>query len=65
MSEKRGTSSVAALMIARAAQRLAQHNDDAEMQAEAKEYESRTMDAIRQHLPELPPLEKPPRERLD
>jgi hypothetical protein len=39
------------------AQSLAQHNDDAEMLAEAKEYENRAMDAIRQHLPELPPLE--------
>jgi hypothetical protein len=50
---KCGTSSIAALMIARAAQRLAQHNDDAEMLAEAKDYESRAMDAIRQGRSEM------------
>jgi hypothetical protein len=50
---KRGTSSVALVMMARAAQRLAQHNDDPEMMAEAKEYETRALDAIRQGRSEL------------
>ena len=57
--KKRGTSSVAALVMARTAQRVAQKNDDQEMLAEAKEYESRALAAIRQDLPELPAVEKP------
>jgi hypothetical protein len=53
------TSSVAALVMARAMQQVAAENGDAEMAAEAKEYESRALEAIRQHLPELPAVEKP------
>jgi hypothetical protein len=57
MTEKRGTSSVAALVMARAMQQLAQENGDQEMGQEAKEYESLALAAIKLHLPELP--EKP------
>ena len=38
---------------------MAQENDDQETLAEAKEYESRALAAIRQDLPELPAVEKP------
>ena len=46
-------------MMGRTARRVAQENDDQETLAEAKEYESRALAAIRQHLPELPAVEKP------
>jgi hypothetical protein len=55
---KRGTSSVAALVMARTAQRVAERDGDPEMMANAIAYEKRALDAIRQHLPELPPKTK-------
>jgi hypothetical protein len=53
------TSSVAALVMARTAQRVALENGDEEMLAEATEYENRALAAIKLHLPELPDVEKP------
>jgi hypothetical protein len=50
---------VAALVMARTAQRVAQENGDQEMLAEAKEYENRALAAIQVGNPELFPLEKP------
>ena len=58
MTQTRGTSSVAALVMARTAQRVAQENNDPEMMADAKEYENRALLAIKLHLPELPQVEK-------
>jgi hypothetical protein len=54
------TSSVAALVLARVAQRRAQENNDPELLADAKEYENRALAAIKLHLSELP--EKKPAE---
>jgi predicted RNA methylase len=59
MTVKRGTSSVAALVMARTAQRVAAEDNDPEMLAEAKEYENRALAAIKLHLSELPEVEKP------
>lgn len=59
MTVKRGCSSVAALVLARTAQRRAQENNDQEMMAEAKEYENRALAAIKQGQSELFRLEKP------
>jgi hypothetical protein len=56
---KRGTSSVAALAMARAMQQLAAENQDPTMAADAKEYENRALAAIKLHLSELPEVEKP------
>jgi hypothetical protein len=53
------TSSFAALVMARTAQRIAAENNDPEMAAEAKEYENRALAAIKLHLPELPEVKKP------
>jgi hypothetical protein len=53
------SSSVAALVMARAMQQVAQDRDDAEMWTDAKEYENRALAAIKLHLPELPAVEKP------
>jgi hypothetical protein len=53
------TSSVAALVMARTAQRVAQDRNDPEMLAEATEYENRALAAIKLHLPKLPEREKP------
>ena len=58
MTVKRGTSSVAALVMARTAQRVAAEDNDPEMLAEAKEYENRALAAIKQGLSELFPLEQ-------
>jgi hypothetical protein len=54
MTVKRGSSSVAALVLARVLQRRAQDRDDPEMMADAKEYENRALAAIKLHLAELP-----------
>jgi hypothetical protein len=59
MTVKRGCSSVAALVMARAAQRMAAQNNDPAMAADAKEYENRALAAIKQGQSELFPLEKP------
>jgi hypothetical protein len=59
MIERRGTSSVAALVMARTMQRVAKDRDDPEMLADAVEYESRALAAIKLHLSELPEVEKP------
>jgi hypothetical protein len=59
MAKKRGTSSVAALVMARAAQRVAQDRGDQLMMADAMEYENRALAAIKLHLSELPEVEKP------
>jgi hypothetical protein len=59
MEKRRGTSSVAALVMARTAQRRAQENNDPELLADATEYENRALAAIKLHLPELPEVEKP------
>jgi hypothetical protein len=63
MSEPKGkrpaTSSVAALVMARTAQRVAADRDDPQMMAEAKEHENRALAAIKLHLSELPEVEKP------
>lgn len=53
------TSSVAALVMARTAQRVAADRGDPEMMADAKEYENRALEAIKLHLSELPEVEKP------
>jgi hypothetical protein len=58
-AKRPATSSVAALVMARTAQRVAQENGDPEMAAEAKEYENRALAAIKLHLPALPEVEKP------
>jgi hypothetical protein len=52
------TSSVAALVMARAMQQLAAENGDQEMGAEAKDYENRALAAIKQGQSELFRLEK-------
>jgi hypothetical protein len=57
--EKRGTSSVAAPVMARAAQRLAAENGDQETMADAIEYENRSLAAIKQGQSELFRSEKP------
>jgi hypothetical protein len=54
----RGTSSVAALVMARTAQQVAQENGDQVVMAEAKEYENRALAAIKQGQSELFRLEK-------
>jgi hypothetical protein len=56
MTKRPGSSSVAALALARAMQRSAQRANDPVMLADAIEYERRALEAIRQHLPELPPV---------
>jgi hypothetical protein len=58
MTVKRGTSSVAALVLARTAKRVAAEDNDPERMAEATEYENRAPAAIRQGKNELFPLEK-------
>jgi hypothetical protein len=59
MTKRPGSSSVAALVIARTAQRVAAENGDQEMATEAKEYENRALAAIKLHFSELPEVEKP------
>jgi hypothetical protein len=51
MTVKRGTSSVAALVLARTAQRRAQEDNDPEMMADAKEYENRALAAAKKKKP--------------
>jgi hypothetical protein len=51
------TSSVAALVLARVAQRRAAENGDRELMADAIEFEKRALAAIKLHLSVLP--EKP------
>jgi hypothetical protein len=53
------SSSVAALVLARAMQQVAQDRDDAEMWTDAIDYENRALAAIRLHLSVLPEREKP------
>jgi hypothetical protein len=53
MTVNRGTSSVAALVMARVAQRRAQENQDPEMLADATEYENRALAAIKLGQSEL------------
>jgi len=53
------TSSVAALVLARTAQRVAAEDNDPERMAEAKEYENRALAAIKLGQSELFRLEKP------
>jgi hypothetical protein len=59
MTVKRGTSSVAALVMARTMQRVAADRGDQEMLADAIEYEKRALAAIKQGQSELFRLEKP------
>jgi hypothetical protein len=59
MAEKLGTSSIAALAMARAAQRVAQERGDQQMMADAIEYENRALAAIKQGQSELFRPEKP------
>jgi hypothetical protein len=54
MTKRPGTSSVAALVMARAMQRVAADRADLDMLVEATEYENRALAAIKLHLPELP-----------
>jgi hypothetical protein len=63
MTQKRGTSSVAALVMARTMQRVAADRADLDMLVEAIEYENRALAAIKLHLPELP-AKKPRQLRL-
>jgi hypothetical protein len=56
------SSSVAALVLARVAQRRAQENGDQELMADAIDFENRALAAIKLHLPVLP--EKPRQLRL-
>jgi hypothetical protein len=62
MAKRPGTSSVAALAMARTMQRSAARDNDPEMMADAVEFENRALAAIKLHLPELP--EKPAAIRL-
>jgi hypothetical protein len=57
MIQKRGTSSVAALVLARTMQRSAITRDDPDMLADAKDYEERALAAIKAGQNELPPRE--------
>jgi hypothetical protein len=59
MTLRPGTSSVAALVLARVMQRRAQEDGDQEMLADAIDFENRALAAIKLHLPELPAVEKP------
>jgi len=59
MAEKRGFSSVAALVMARAQKQLAEKYDDADLAINAIRLERRAMEAIELGLPELPTVEKP------
>jgi hypothetical protein len=58
-AKRPATSSVAALVMARTAQRAAADRGDPEMMPDAKEYENRALAAIKLHLSELPEVEKP------
>jgi hypothetical protein len=66
MTAKRGTSSVAALVMARAQKQLAEKypHDDPELMADATELERRALEAIKQGLPDLPEVKKPAAQRL-
>lgn len=55
LTQRPGTSSVAALALARTMQRRAAENADLDMLVDAVEYENRALAAIKLHLPELPP----------
>lgn len=61
-AERPATSSVAALVMARTAQRVAQENGDQEMMADAIKYESRALAAIRVGNPVLGPKPEKPAE---
>jgi hypothetical protein len=63
LTQRPGTSSVAALVLARVAQRRAAENADLDGLVEAIEYENRALAAIKLHLPELP-AKKPRQLRL-
>ena len=63
MAKRPGTSSVAALVLARVMQRRAAENADLDMFVDAVEVENRALAAIKLHLPELPP-KKPRQLRL-
>jgi hypothetical protein len=58
MTVRRGYSSVGALVMARALQRLAAENDDADLALHAIKLERRALEAIKLHLSELPEVEK-------
>lgn len=62
MAKRRASSSVAALVLARVAQRHAEEDNDPEMMADAIELENRALGAIKAHQNVLPP--KPPVFRL-
>jgi hypothetical protein len=59
MTQKRGTSSVAALVMARTMQRVAADRGDQKIMADAIKYENRALAAIKQGQSELFRLEKP------
>ena len=60
MTRRPGTSSVAALVMARTMRRVAADRADLDMLVDAIEFENRALAAIKLHLPELP--EKKPRQ---
>ncbi len=55
MTVKRGASSVAALVMARAQKRLAEEYDDADLALNAIKLERRALEAIKLDKPELDP----------
>jgi hypothetical protein len=57
MTGKRGTSSVAALVMARAQKQLAEKYKDADLALNAIKLERRALEAIKLGLPELPKAE--------
>jgi hypothetical protein len=59
MTQKRGFSSVAALVMARAQKRLAAEYDYADMALNAIKLERRALEAIELGLPELPAVKSP------
>jgi hypothetical protein len=59
MTEKRGCSSVAALVMARAQEQLAEQYEDADLALNAIKLERRATEAIKLGLPELPEADKP------
>jgi hypothetical protein len=57
MTAKRGSSSVGALVMARAQKQLGDEHDDADLALTAIRLERRATEAIKLHLSELPELE--------
>jgi hypothetical protein len=60
MAKRPGTSSVAALVMARTMQRSAERDNDPEMMADGIDFENRALAAIKAHQPELPPRVRKP-----